>query len=188
MRNEEYMSVPPQKPVLFLDFDLTLFDLGRFMRDYLGMRHEEHSVKFREFLMSSPTADISAFMYEDSVPFLRRARETHTLVLLSRARTFPEYQRKKILGSQVAEHLDDIIVTPNDDKGLFALPFLPNVPEGASTPEGYIFIDDNLEALRSMNRVAPFVRTLHIDRFKKEGLISDDLSEIIHSLEDLSLL
>jgi hypothetical protein len=188
MWNEKYMSTPAQKPVLFLDFDLTLFDLGRFMRDYLGMRHEEHSVKFREFLTSTPTTDISAFMYEDAVPFLKRARETHTLVLLSRARTFPEYQRKKILGSQVAEHLDDIIVTPSDDKGLFALPFLPNVSDGAPLPEGYMFIDDNLDALQSMNRAAPFVRTLRIDRFKKDGLISDDVSEIIHSLEDLLLM
>jgi|GEM_PF-2479425 len=182
------MSNPPQKPVLFLDFDLTLFDLGRFMRDYLGMRHEEHSVKFKEFLSSTPTTDISTFMYEDSVPFLRRARETHTLVLLSRARSFPEYQRKKILGSQVAEHLDDIIVTPNDDKGLFALPFLPNVSEGDERPKGYMFIDDNPEALQSMNRVAPFVRTLRIDRFRKVGLKSDGVSEIIHSLEDLTLI
>jgi len=187
MRYEEHMSDITQKPVLFLDFDRTLFDLDRFMGEYLGYRHEDHSVKFKEFLSSSPTMDISGYMYEDTVPFLLRARETHTLVLLSRARSFPEYQRKKILGSRVAEYLDDIIVTPNDDKGLFALPFLPNYGIGEGEPKGYMFIDDNLEALHSMKPIAPYVRRVYIDRKRKTQTVPDGATDIIYSLSDLSL-
>lgn len=186
MRYEEYMS-GTQKPVLFLDFDRTLFDLDRFMREYLGYRHEDHVVKFKEFLTSNPTMDISAYMYDDTFSFLTTARVTHTLVLLSRARNFPEYQRKKILGSRVAEYLDDIIVTPNDDKGLFALPFLPNYGIGAEEPKGYLFVDDNIEALRSMKPIAPYVRRVFIDRRNTTTVIPDGATDIIHSFADLTL-
>ncbi len=172
---------------MFLDFDRTLFDLDRFMGEYLGYRHEDHSVKFKEFLSSNPTIDISEYMYEDTIPFLLRAHETHTLVLLSRARSFPEYQRKKILGSRVAEYLDDIIVTPNDDKGMFALPFLPNYGVEAEEPKGYMFIDDNLEALRSMKPIAPYVRRVYIDRRRKAQTVPDGATDIIHTFSDLPL-
>lgn len=179
------MNDSPQKPVLFLDFDRTLFDLDRFMGEYLGYRHEEHSVRFKEFLTSSPTMDISAYLYPDSIPFMIRARATHTLVLLSRGRNFPEYQRKKILGSRVTEYLDDIIVTPNDDKGLFALPFLPNYMLGGEEPKGYMFIDDNVDALKSMQVIAPYVKRLYIDRKKRARPTPEVAHETIATFDGL---
>jgi hypothetical protein len=179
------MSDTPQKPVLFLDFDRTLFDLDRFMGQYLGYRHEEHSVRFQQFLLSNPTMDISPYLYDDSISFMIRARKTHTLVLLSRGRNFPEYQRKKILGSRVAEYLDDIIVTPNDDKGLFALPFLPNYMLGGTEPKGYMFIDDNVDALKSMQAIAPYVRRIYIDRKDRKRPTPEGAHETIVTFEGL---
>ena len=174
-----------QKPVLFLDFDRTLFDLGSFMA-YLGYRHEEHMVKFKEFLASDPTMDISEYLYPDTIPFLVEARKTHTVVLLSRGRNYPEYQRKKILGSRVAEYLDDIIITPNDNKGLFAIPFLPNFSSGDVAPKGYAFIDDNIEALRSMGEIAPYVERIYIDRRKKATVLPEGATRMIHTFEGLA--
>jgi hypothetical protein len=176
-----------QKPVIFLDFDRTLFDLDKFVREYLGYRHEEHTEKFKAFLASDPTADISGYLYGDTIPFLKKARETHTLVLLSRGRVFPEYQRKKILGSRIAEYIDDIIVTPNDDKGLFALPFLPPYSTGDDAPKGYAFIDDNIDALRSMQVIAPYVERIYIDRRKKVTVLPDGATKMITAFEEFAL-
>ncbi len=175
-----------QKPVLFLDFDRTLFDLGSFMA-YLGYRHEEHMAKFKEFLDSDPTMDISGYLYPDTIPFLIEARKTHTIVLLSRGRNYPEYQRKKILGSRVAEYLDDIIITPNDNKGLFAIPFLPNFSTGDVTPKGYAFIDDNIAALRSMETIAPYVNRIYIDRRKITTSIPEGATQMITMFEGFSV-
>jgi hypothetical protein len=176
----------PQKPVLFLDFDRTLFDLNRFM-SYLGYRHEEHVAKFKEFLASDPTLDISGYLYPDTVPFLVEARKTHTIVLLSRGRSYPEYQRKKILGSRVAEYLDDIIITPNDNKGLFAIPFLPAYSTGDTVPKGYAFIDDNIAALSSMAEIAPYVERIYIDRRKKALGVPDGATKMITTFIGFSL-
>ncbi len=173
------------KPIIFLDFDRTLFDLDRFMGEYLGYRHEEHVLKFKEFLMSDPLMDISQYLYPDTIPFLKKAGETHTRVLLSRARTFPEYQRKKIIGSRVLEYLDDIVVTPDDNKGSYAIPFLSQNLDDIK--DACLFLDDNLDALRSMEVVAPYVKRILVDRRRKTSILPSGADMCIADLSGVVL-
>jgi FMN phosphatase YigB (HAD superfamily) len=95
------------KPVLFLDFDRTLFDTDKFY-EWLGDERFSRLLDLTAGKIASP--DFSEMVYADTIPFLNRAKETHRLVLLTFAMN-TALQRRKIRGSNLVSYFDDIIMT-----------------------------------------------------------------------------
>lgn len=150
-----------QKPILFLDFDRTLFDTTQ-MRIWLGDAIESRIHEVEQGILELP--DLLPMLYPDTLPFLRQARATHRLVLLT-STTHPVFQEKKVRGSGVIPYLDDVLITDggggNSGKGAAAQEYL----RGHDVPgDGHVFVDDlplNLSEVRTLN---PGVRCIQIKR------------------------
>ena len=95
-----------QKPILFLDFDRTLFDTDLFY-DWLGEKHFERLLQVATGEIAPP--DFSVMLYADTIGFLERMRPRFRLVILT-FDTNAGLQRKKLQGAGVVSLVDDIII------------------------------------------------------------------------------
>ena len=172
------------KPILFLDFDRTLFDLSRLMGEYFGFAHKDHYPKMRAMITAPTIPDLSPFLYPDTMPFLEEMQETHHLILVSRAQSFPEYQRRKVVGSGITSALDHIYYSVDDEtKGVVIKDVLSDAKQ--SLRERSRFIDDNIAPLLAVKRMNPEIGVYIIDR---RGILKSPpypLDGVLHKLQDL---
>lgn len=144
------------KPVLFIDFDRTLFDVDQFY-EWLG--DERFSRLLDLSLGKIEPPDFAAMVYADSAPFLKQVKKTYRLVLLTFAMN-TTLQRRKVRGSQLVPYFDDVIMTQRA-KGDEAKEYLKRMGD---TGWEHAFIDDAPENIDNMKMVNPEVRCIRIDR------------------------
>lgn len=175
------------KPVLFLDFDRTLFDTDQFYV-WLGENRFERILKISSGELAPP--NFNEYLYHDTLEFLKVAAKTHRIVLLTYALN-TVLQRKKIRGSGIIPLLDDVIITQGDangktGKGDAAHNYLARI--GDSGWE-HAFVDDAPENIDEVKRHNPEIRTIRIDRVPfaqgalHEGLLPPD--QIVTNLREL---
>lgn len=144
------------KPVLFLDFDRTLFDTDRFY-EWLGDERFSRLLDLAAGKIEAP--DFAEMVYSDTIPFLKRAKETHRLVLLTFAMN-TALQRRKVRGSNLVSYFDDIIMTQGA-KGQEAKNYLERMGD---TGWEHAFIDDAPLNIDNVKMVTPHVKCIRIDR------------------------
>jgi FMN phosphatase YigB (HAD superfamily) len=156
------------KPVLFLDFDRTLFDTDQFY-DWLGEERFSRILDLSAGKIEAP--DFSMMIYPDTVPFLEKAREVYRLVLLTYTVNIT-LQRRKVRSSGLVQFFDDIIMTQGS-KGLEAKKYLSRMdasgwsvcPDCAGRAGGeHVFVDDTPENIDDMKMINPEIATVRIDR------------------------
>ncbi len=174
------------KPMLFLDFDRTLFDTDKFY-EWIGEDSVERILKLTSGAITPP--DFSLFLYADSVEFLRWARTEHQLVLLTYTIN-TTLQKKKIWGSGIVSLVDEVIMVSGGDVGLSG--------KGAAVKNyllhinklglEHIFIDDSPQNIDEVKRMNPKIRCIRIDRVANAhgmpygALLSPDY--IVHDLNE----
>ena len=89
------------KPILFLDFDRTLFDTTQLL-EWLGVDVDKRIGELVEGKIEDP--DFASMLYPDTLDFLREARRMYRLVLLTYSIT-PPFQQKKILKTQISRNI-----------------------------------------------------------------------------------
>ncbi len=156
-----------RKPVLFLDFDRTLFDTGQFY-DWLGDDRFERILGITGGTIEPP--DFSAYLYPDTLSFLKTARKTHRLVLLTYATNAP-LQRRKVRDSGITPLLDDVVISSRD-KGLEAKEYLARIGDPGWE---HAFVDDAPKHISEMKAMNPDIRTFRIERVP---LSLEDLVEV----------
>lgn len=182
-----------QKPVLFIDFDRTLFDTEQ-LYGWLEGRDERYLLEEK---IKGP--DFASMLYSDALPFLKTARDAHFLVLLTSTAN-PLVQKKKIDGSGVTPYLDDVIMVDGvkgnySGKGSAAKEYLQ---ERESESGRHVFVDDTLGSVSEVKMLNPKVRCVWISREQSEKKISapglfppDDvistLSELLKILSPMPL-
>lgn len=156
------------QPVLFLDFDRTLFDTDQFY-DWLGEDRFSRILDLSSGKIEAP--DFSTMIYADSLPFLQKAKETYRLVLLTYT-VNTALQRRKVRGSGLVPFFSDIIMTQGS-KGFEAKKYLehmhgsgwPSCPDCAGREGGeHAFVDDTPKNLDDMKQVNPEIKTIRIER------------------------
>lgn len=156
------------KPVLFLDFDRTLFDTDQFY-DWLGEERFSRILDLSAGRIEAP--DFRTMVYTDAVQFLQKAKEAYRIVLLTFA-VNTALQRRKVRGSGLVPFFSDVIII-NGSKGHEAKNYLARIdgggwsvcPDCAGRVGGeHTFVDDSPENLDDMKRCNPEVRTVRIDR------------------------
>ena len=157
------------KPVLFLDVDRTLIDTEQFYA-WLGDARFGRILDVMAGKIEAP--DFSAYLYPDTLDFLRAARATHRIVLLTYT-VNPALQRKKLKGAGLIAHVDDVIFAKGDGKGLTgkgseAKAYLARLGHTGFT---HIFVDDAPENIAEVKAANPAIRCIRIDRtqHKKTG-------------------
>lgn len=151
------------KPVLFLDFDFTLFDGARFWASF----GEAPEIALRALLEKKiPSPDYSVFLYSDTVDFLQRVREKFMLVILT-FETFTDFQTEKIRGSGVTALVDDVVIT-GGMKSVAAKEWLVahHIPSSNAA-----FLDDRLEHIVDMRMHIPEIFSVY---FKRPGVEHDN--------------
>ena len=141
------------KLILFLDFDRTLFDTERYYI-WLGEPKVERNQMLIDGTLALP--DFSSFLFADTIPFLKRARERFRPVLLSYTKL--EYsaqqlmlQRKKVEGSAIAEFFDEMIITTGN-KAIEAKVYIQQ--NGSKGTVNY-FVDDTPQHITEMKALNP---------------------------------
>ena len=172
-----------QKPILFLDFDRTLFDAEQ-LYTWLGNDIEP---RIKEVVLGTcELPDLLPMLYSDTVPFLMRARDTYSLVLLT-STMHPVFQEKKVHASGISSHLDDVLIVPGNrdhsGKGIAAKEYLCKLSRSAP---GHAFIDDLPENISEVKAENPEIRCIRIERIKKEKAAS--FSKLIPPDEVVSTL
>ncbi len=145
-----------QKPILFLDFDRTLFDTDRFY-DWLGVDRYSRILDLLAGTIAAP--DFSLMIYPDTVPFLEEVKKTHRLVLLTYT-VNTTLQRRKIRGSKLVPFFDDIIMT-KESKGIAVKNYLIRTEH---SEKGHTFVDDTPKNIDDMKMENPEIRTVRIER------------------------
>lgn len=157
------------KPVLFLDFDRTLFDTDQFY-DWIGEERFSRILDLTAGKIKGP--DFSAMVYDDTISFLENAKDSYRVVLLTFAMN-TTLQRKKVRGSGLVQFFDDVIIT-NKSKGTEAKNYLermhlsgwPICHDCAGRDGGeHVFVDDmptNIDEVKLHN---PEIKTVRIDRY-----------------------
>ncbi|OGZ06027.1 MAG: hypothetical protein A3C93_06325 [Candidatus Lloydbacteria bacterium RIFCSPHIGHO2_02_FULL_54_17] len=155
------MTTNAERPVLFLDFDRTLFDTAR-LRDWLGEDIMGRIQAIEDGALEFP--DLPSLLYPDTVPFLGEAKKTHRLVLLTTT-AHRIFQEKKVYGSGIASHLDDILIAKSSEgssgKGVAAKEYLGRE---VRTGDGHLFVDDLPENISEMKMFVPEIRSIQIER------------------------
>ena len=159
-----------QKPVIFLDFDRTLFDTAQFY-DWLGKDVETALEALLEGRVEEP--NFASMLYSDTLSFLERTRHSHRLVLLTYTMNTP-LQEKKINGSGITPYFDHIIMTHGtregeSGKGVGAKEYLATYHSTGKN----IFIDDALANITEVKRINPEIRCVRIARTISEGMETD---------------
>lgn len=151
-----------KKPVLFLDFDRTLFDTDRFY-EWLG---DEYSLRILALMAGEITPpDFASYLYPDTIDFLHEVKKSYRLVLLTYAINVA-LQHRKIADSGISQFMDDIIVTQRE-KWIDAKEYLARSGDPRSA-SGHVFIDDAPENIAGMMRENPSIRSIRIDRLPLE--------------------
>lgn len=151
------------KPILFVDFDRTLFDTEQFIR-WLGEDIEERFIALENGTLPPP--DFASMLYPDAIPFLEEARKKYTIVILTYA-TSHAMQERKVTESGIRAFVDDVIITEGN-KGEEAKNYLALHDSG---PSMHAFVDDKESNIEDMNAVNPSVQCFLIERFVGENLI-----------------
>jgi FMN phosphatase YigB (HAD superfamily) len=160
------------KPVLFLDFDRTLFDTDQFY-DWLGEDRFERILALTGGHIDPP--DFAAYLYPDTMHFLKNIRKTYRVVILTYALN-TLLQRKKLRGSGIIPFCDDVLIAQGGEgemtgKGEIAKDYLARV--GDSGWE-HVFVDDAPMNIDEVKRANPDMRCIRIDRAPlKKGLLHD---------------
>lgn len=169
------------KPILFLDFDRTLFDTDRFY-GWLGSERFSRILDLVAGRIAPP--DFSAMLYPDTIPFLKKARVSHRLVLVSYAMNML-LQRKKVRGSGIVSHMDDLIISSRP-KSVEVREYLARVGDPGWQ---HIFVDDAPKNIDDMKRNEPEILCVRIER---RPLAADELhmatrqpDHIVRNLEEL---
>lgn len=175
------------KPVLFLDFDRTLFDTDKFY-DWLGPDRFGRILAITGGTLTPP--DFSTYLYEDTVPFLKHMAKTHRIVLLTYA-VNTVLQRKKIRGSGIVPLLDDVIITEGEagnktGKGVAAAEYLARIGDPGWE---HAFVDDAPENIDEVKRLNPEIRCIRIDRVPQaQGIVHEGMLDPDHVVKDLKEL
>lgn len=172
-----------QKPILFLDFDRTLFDTEQFSL-WLGEDYKTRLAAISSGELAPP--DFSTMLYAETIPFLTQMSASHKLVVLTLAASL-KLQKRKLDDSGVMPYIDDAIITEGD-KGVAAKAYLEAHHKSGS---GCVFVDDKAEKLGEMLAINPEVRCFLICRNtpeiteNKEGSIGGGKYTIVSSLFQL---
>lgn len=135
------------KPVLFLDFDRTLFDTEGFYA-WLGEDRYAQTLALLSGRRAPP--DFSTFLFPETLDFLRTMRAHYRLVLLSYS-VNTVMQRRKVRDSGVAPLFDDILIV-QCDKGAAATEYLSRF---APTAWRHVFVDDEPGNISDMKSAHP---------------------------------
>ena len=150
-----------RKPVLFLDFDHTLFDTEQFY-EWLGEDRFEKILGITSGKVTPP--DFASYLYSDTLPFLKAARKTHRLVLLTYSIN-QMLQRRKVRDSGIVPLLDDVIIS-HRNKGLEAKEYITRIGDPGWE---HAFIDDAPLNISDMKTENPDIRTFRIKRTPLSG-------------------
>lgn len=189
-------------PILFLDFDRTLFDTEK-LYEWLG---EDRFGKMAQVVaLRIQPPDFGAMLYADTLPFLESAKETHELVLLSYAMN-TKFQKLKIDGSGIAHFFTDVIITQKE-KGIEVKSYLARKGSTPGAPDhehlrldGNVFVDDVPRNVSEMKTTNPRICCIRIDRTRlawddfggvagEPDYIAQNLDEVLQIIktEDLRL-
>lgn len=147
------------KPILFLDFDLTLFDTDLFY-EWLG---EDEAEGVENLLAGKvPAPDFHAMLYGDTWDFLLKMKENYSLVLLTYS-TYASLQELKVRESGVLPLLDDVIIT-KEEKGAAIQSYLSNMGKHSDMNTMHVFIDDDRQNIESVKVIMPSVFCVQINR------------------------
>jgi len=95
------------------------------------------------------------FLYEDTMPFLAKAKRDHALALVTYGES--SFQKKKLAGCrEFAKYFDKIVITQN----LYKDKEVSDLSEGKPT----VFVEDNPMALSAVKKYAPHIVTVRINR------------------------
>lgn len=155
-----------RKPVLFLDFDRTLFDTAQFY-EWLGKDAESILLEGKR-----DEPDFASMLYPDTLLFLKSARRSHALVLLTSTAN-QLVQKRKVYGSGIVTFLDDIVIVDGvkgdySGKGPAVMTYLSRAE---TAPSGHVFVDDLPESVSEVKTFNPKVRCVWINRARGENKI-----------------
>ena len=141
------------KPVLFVDFDRTLFDTERYYL-WLGQPRSEQNQALIDGTRELP--DFSSFDFSDSEEFLTQVRKKFELAILSFVKLEyspqqAELQQKKFDGSGLVKYCADVIITT----GLKSEEVKKYLIGREQTGARFAFIDDEPMHLSSMKDLHP---------------------------------
>lgn len=162
------------KPVLFLDFDRTIFDTDA-LYVWMGSNRFERILALTSGAIAPP--DFASYLYPDTVDFLKQVRATHRIVILTYAVNVV-LQRKKLRGSGIIPLVDDVIITEGDaenltGKGKEAKEYLSRIGDPGWE---HTFVDDSPQNIDEMKRKNPDIRCIRIDRVPlAQGMLHDAL-------------
>lgn len=169
------------KPVLFIDFDRTLFDTDQFY-EWLGPNRFERILALTSGELSHP--NFAEYLYADTINFLTLVRQTHRVVIVTYAMNLA-LQRKKIRGTNIVSFVDDVIITGRN-KGEEITEYLSRIGDPGWE---HTFVDDLPQNIDDVKRLHPEVRCIRIDRvplaqeLKRDDILQEDA--IVTNLSDL---
>lgn len=153
-----------QKPILFIDFDRTLFDTNQFA-DWLGEDAEARLTAITKGELTPP--DFSTMLYADAIVFLSAVRKNYTLVILTFA-SLRKVQQLKVEGSGLMGYVDTVIITEGDKGEEVKNYLLEHKLEGV----GHAFVDDKESNIVRMHAANPSVQCFLIERNPSETLMT----------------
>jgi FMN phosphatase YigB (HAD superfamily) len=160
------MSKKRPCPILFLDFDRTVFDTEEFIL-WLGTDRIRTMMQLSTGMIPSP--DFARYLYSDVQTVLPVLRETHRIVILTYAKMVP-LQRKKLRGSGIVVLVDDIVITTGDTEGKTgkAEAISRYLEAHGDFGWNHIFVDDEQANLDEVSHAHPDMRVI---RMVREGLV-----------------
>jgi len=147
------------KPILFLDFDRTLFNTGLFY-EWLGEDEPERVACLLSGNIPSP--DFSAMLYSDARDFLEQMKDGYSVVLLTYS-TRTTLQELKIRESGVLPFLDEVIITQKE-KGSAMREYLDKAGSASAEDRKCVFLDDELMNIHHVKATTPNVFCVQINR------------------------
>ena len=174
------------KPVLFLDFDRTLFDTDQFY-DWMGPNRFERILELMGGHIEQP--DYASYLYPDALSFLKKVRKSHRIVILSFALNLI-LQRKKLRGSGILPLVDDVIISEGKDgttgKGGAAKEYLARIGDPGWE---HVFVDDLPDNINEVKTMNPDIRCIRIDRKPMtQGMLQGDMLQpdaVVKNLTEL---
>lgn len=157
-----------ERPILFLDFDRTLFDTNQFYQ-WLGEDIDGRIAQLVDGEIAGP--NFAAMLYSDTTDFLIHAQKTHQLVLLTYTEN-PALQEKKIRGSGITPYFGDILMTNGDGGGLGKGSSVRRYLSIHAPDKGSMLVDDMPENLSEVKAKNPHIRCIRIDRVPREGVLA----------------
>lgn len=175
------------KPIVFLDFDRTIFDTDQ-LYAWMGPNRFERILGLTSGEIAPP--DFASYLYPDTMNFLKRVRLTHRIVILTYAVNVV-LQRKKLRGSGIIPLIDDVIITQGGmnnltGKGEEASKYLLRVGDPGWE---HTFVDDSPQNIDEVKRKNPDIRCIRIDRVPlAQGLLHGALvvpDQVVVNLAEL---